>query len=190
MESGLRAGIFRIGLLTGRYSDGKFQYNMDENAYYRRLKSIFNLKCLPRQVFEETLEFTPVDSCARALVALLKTTASKQLVYHLYNHRMVKIQDFIKTISSWGIEVEGVSLNEFMDRITSLSKTEEGKEMINGIVTDVVYGGFSFTPAVQVDSQASIACLKEMVLNGRRSLLIIYGKSCVIWWKWDLWTVI
>jgi len=162
VKAGLDGTIYRIGLLTGRQSDGKFQYNMDENAYYRKLKSIFHLQCLPEQVMQNALEFTPVDACAQALVAIWKTSRPKSLVYHLYNHKMLTIQEFAKTTATWGTHIKKVSMDEFMDAITSISKTEQGRQALNGIVTDVISGELSFAAAVQVDSSPSIRYLKEV----------------------------
>ncbi|AFQ46210.1 non-ribosomal peptide synthetase [Desulfosporosinus meridiei] len=35
VEKGLKATIFRVGILTSRISDGQFQVNIEENAFYR-----------------------------------------------------------------------------------------------------------------------------------------------------------
>ncbi|WP_144488597.1 SDR family oxidoreductase, partial [Bacillus sp. ABP14] len=35
MEKGVRATIYRVGNLVGNSKTGKFQYNINENAFYR-----------------------------------------------------------------------------------------------------------------------------------------------------------
>jgi len=161
MASGLNVLIFRVGLLTGRYEDGKFQYNIAENAYYRKLKSVFALGCLPEKALEESLEFTPVDSCAQAMMAILTAEESKQTVYHLFNHKMIRIADFLAIIRNYGLEVKGIPQEEFMDTVTSHLATAQGQEIVSGIVADLMYSGLSFSPIVEVRSQSTLDFLEK-----------------------------
>jgi len=160
-ESGLNAIIFRVGLLTGRFADGQFQINIDENAYYRRLRSIFALKCLPEHTFEEDIELTPVDLCARALVTILNSKEKKQPVYHLYNHNFIKIKDFMAAVKTFGLEVNSIPTNKFMTLVSSLSQTAEGKEILSGIVNDLIYSGLSFKSTIEVQSASSVSLLQK-----------------------------
>lgn len=70
MASGLRAKVFRIGRLVGRYSDGVFQKNPESNAFYRVMEGVARLKKLPASLAQMPLEITPVDVCANAIVCL------------------------------------------------------------------------------------------------------------------------
>ncbi|NLL52111.1 MAG: amino acid adenylation domain-containing protein, partial [Peptococcaceae bacterium] len=160
-NSGLKATVFRVGLLTGRFSDGKFQYNIEENAYYRRLRSIFALKCLPENTFGELIELTPVDLCAQALITILNSPEKKQPVYHLFNHNFIRIKDFMAVVKSFGLEVNSISANEFMALVSSLSKTAEEKEILSGIINDLMYNGLSFESVIEVKSDTSTAYLKN-----------------------------
>ena len=42
MIKGLQANIVRIGNLTNRYSDLKFQYNAEDNAFANRIKTLIS----------------------------------------------------------------------------------------------------------------------------------------------------
>src|SRR5699024_8630140 len=66
-NNGLIANIYRIGNLTNRFSDCKFQYNSNENSSINKLKSIKNLGILPVGMKDYQLELTPVDVCANAI---------------------------------------------------------------------------------------------------------------------------
>ncbi len=163
VKKGLKATIFRVGVLTGRYSDGFFQHNIEENAFYRKLKSIFEISYLPGNIFEEYIEFTPVDYCADAIVQLLMGDLEQRRVYHLFNHKIIKIRDFIDVLKQYDINVIEVSTNNFLDVIGKLSTTYEGKQIISGIVSDVVVqGGLSFSSEVTVDSTISLMDLHKI----------------------------
>jgi len=66
----LHATIFRVGILTGRYTDGQFQENIATNAFYQKLKSLLELKAIPRDRLHQELEFTPVDACAKGIISI------------------------------------------------------------------------------------------------------------------------
>ena len=62
-----RGTIYRLGDLTGRYTDGGFQENIKSNATYTRLKSILEIGAIPEELENINLEFSPVDYVAKAV---------------------------------------------------------------------------------------------------------------------------
>jgi amino acid adenylation domain-containing protein/thioester reductase-like protein len=162
-SKGLQASILRVGILTGRYTDGFFQHNIEENAFYRKLKSVLQIKCLPVSNLDEYIELTPVDCCAQAIRKIATQPASGQSVYHLFNHKLIKIRDFFEPLKSRGIEVKGISVDDFLLLINRLAQTDEGKETISGIITDLAFfGSLSFSSSVQVDSALTISTLEQL----------------------------
>ena len=161
MKEGLKATIYRVGILTGRFLDGKFQYNIKENAFYRTLRSIFALRFLPESVFGDYLEFTPVDLCARALVILFMKNGFSQPVFHLFNHNMIKIEEFLELLKLEGIEVQKISDDAFRDLISSISNTAKGKQILSGIITAWGSQGLSFSPKIEVDSAKTVKLLDD-----------------------------
>ena len=71
MDRGLKAGIFRVGRLIGRKSDGVFQINPETNAFYRLVRGVLELDQMPKRFDQMLLEITPVDQCARAVCRLM-----------------------------------------------------------------------------------------------------------------------
>ena len=47
-KEGKQVFVYRMGNLVGRYSDGKFQRNIDANAFYRMLKLMILGKKAPK----------------------------------------------------------------------------------------------------------------------------------------------
>jgi len=88
--------IYRIGNLTGRFSDGRFQINEKENLFYQLLEIISNQKILPETILKSQIEFTPVDLAAEAFYKLFKFQQKTIDMYHIFNNSTLKLKDFCK----------------------------------------------------------------------------------------------
>ena len=154
MEKGLTAKILRIGIASGRFSDGFFQKGIEENAFYGRIKSIIKMHAISDAMTLQSIEFTPVDLCAKAIVALAKTSIGNNKIYHIYNHNLITIFKLLEAMKKMGINVDVLKSNDFNDYILRLSKTE--KNALKGIINDLVYDennlltiNYNFTVNVQ-----------------------------------------
>lgn len=162
MSSGLNAAICRIGNLTGRYSDGHFQINIDKNAFYNRLRSIIKLGTVPSSLLEKEVEFTPVDYCSRAIVALLGNIMTIGKVFHLYNHRFVKLEDLLQIFNSLGIDIKPLDDISFNEYVNVISKNVNKQEILMGIIQDFYNKNNSgCNPAVIIDSKITQDFLKR-----------------------------
>ena len=83
-NEGLQANIFRIGNLTWRMSDGKFQTNAGDNGFVQRTRGLLKVGVYGDRLAEYPIDFTPVDECAVAYVALCFGKKVNN-IYHLYN---------------------------------------------------------------------------------------------------------
>ena len=136
MEKGLNAQIHRIGILSGRFFDGKFQENIEENAFYTRIKSMVILGCVSKNMLEQKIEFTPVDNCAKAIVNLAKNRIADNKVFHLYNHNFIEIREIVEVLNLNGINIEIVEEEEFQNKIIKISKSKEA-QILFGIINDI-----------------------------------------------------
>ena len=137
MSKGLTAKILRIGIASGRFSDGFFQKGIDENAFYGRIKSIVKMHAISDAMTLQKIEFTPVDLCAKAIVVLAKNSVGDNKVYHIYNHNIVAIFKLLEALKKINIDIDILNSSSFNDYILSLSKTE--KNALKGIINDLVY---------------------------------------------------
>lgn len=94
-EDGLEASIIRVGRLVGRASDGMFQREPGNNAFYSFVRAALPLGRIPRGAAELGLDITPVDECARA-TALLSYGACG--VYHAFNPNAVTLQEILAAL--------------------------------------------------------------------------------------------
>jgi thioester reductase-like protein len=90
-EAGLPANIYRIGNLTWRYSDGKFQKNAQDNGFLGRCRGLLKVGMYSKELSEYPIDFTPVDECADAYVRLVLGDRVNN-VYNLYNPNLFSIQ--------------------------------------------------------------------------------------------------
>ena len=126
LSVGLIAKIYRIGNLTNRFLDGKFQFNSYENAFLNKLRTIKNLKILPDTLKDTLLELTPVDSCASAIVKLMSSKIENNIqVFHLYNPNYVPISSLTDILEKLGVCVDYMKSEEFQDVVMTKSHTAQ-----------------------------------------------------------------
>ncbi len=101
-ENGLKSNIFRIGNLTWRKVDGKFQRNAQDNGFLDRFRGLIKVGMYSQELAEYPIDFTPVDECADAYVRLsLKKQANS--IYNLYNPNLFSVDMLVKKFF-WGIK--------------------------------------------------------------------------------------
>ncbi len=94
-EQGLRANIFRIGNLTWRTADGKFQKNAQNNGFLGRYCGLLKVGMYSKEISEYPIDFTPVDECADAYVRLALNSMTNN-IYNLYNPDLFMIEKLVK----------------------------------------------------------------------------------------------
>lgn len=133
LKQDLKAKILRMGNLTDRFSDGKFQINEKENAFSARLKSLINIGIIPEEIKNQTIDFTAVDVVAQAIVCLLDIKDSN-IVYHLFNDNKIFIKDIVKELKNQDIAIRFGTDEEIKEAI---HKTIANESQIDGIIVDV-----------------------------------------------------
>ncbi len=106
-DSGVRANIYRIGNLTWRFRDGKFQLNAEDNGFMSRIRAIRKLRAVSDEINAFPMDLTPVDECAAAYVALVFNGECGK-IYHLYHPELFtaeallhKLHVRFKHMESW-----------------------------------------------------------------------------------------
>lgn len=161
IPNGLKAVIFRVGNLTGRYKDGHFQKNIEENAFYNILLVILRYSMVPSTMLNQYLEFTPVDLCSKAMLDILWHTSKAQRVYHLFNKNYIKVERLIKMLEKEGIKIEIKDPKEFHDKI--VEKAQEDSGMLKGLVNDLdLERGLSFKNTIKQENKITNNYLKKI----------------------------
>ncbi len=134
VTSGLKGKVIRMGNLTGRFSDGKFQPNVKENAFAQRLKTIIDLKLLPENLLDFDIEFTPIDYAAEAVVNLVNLDGEYN-TFHLFNDNHIKMYELNEMFKVLNIDLKIISKEEMTKTILELLDKNYSK--IKGIAQDL-----------------------------------------------------
>lgn len=97
-NEGLKANIFRIGNLTWRTSDGRFQINANTNGFVQRCRGLIKVGMYGENLADFPVDFTQVDACAEAYVKLCFHKKVNN-VYHMYNPYIYSLGTLGKMIS-------------------------------------------------------------------------------------------
>jgi len=137
MDKGLDAAIYRMGNLTGRYCDGMFQKNIGENAFYNRLKSIIDMKAVPKYLLSQSIDLTPVDYAGRFVAVLSMKQESQGRVFHLYNHNKIRIKDLIDMFHALSINIEVLDQKKYINFVKEISMNSAKQNSLAGIINDL-----------------------------------------------------
>lgn len=128
LDHGLKAKIIRVGNLTNRASDLRFQSNYESNAFLRRLKAILELGLFPDYLLPLYSEFSPVDLTAEGIVKITQY-AKEQTVFHLYSNKPLMHERMLSILRTNGISLKTVSGEEFHKGVEQSLQSKE-KEFI------------------------------------------------------------
>lgn len=134
VKKDLKATIIRLGNITSRYSDGKFQINISENAFLNRLLSFIRLGCIPDYLLEGYGEFTPVDFVADAIVKIASCRNSTATVLHLFNKNHLPMERLISLMNEYGLKMDILPEKDFLSTVDKALSTDEN--ILSGIIND------------------------------------------------------
>ena len=137
IEDGLEACILRMGNLTSRFSEGKFQQNHFENAFVNRLKSFLQIGVFPKELLNLYCEFTPIDYCGDAIIKIAAHFNKDYTVFHLLNEKHVYLDRLFEMLKKIGINIKLVTYSEFSDIIKEILNDPDKKQYISGIINDL-----------------------------------------------------
>lgn len=123
---GLVAKVIRVGNLTNRASDYKFQPNYMQNAFLTRVKAALEFGLFPDYLMPLYSEFSPVDLTAEGIIKIAQY-ADKQCVFHLNSNRPIYFERFLEVVHELGISmkvVDGAAFNNALQQTIKDSATE------------------------------------------------------------------
>ena len=129
--------ILRVGNITNRYSDGKFQDNSSENAFLNRIKAYLYLKMVPKSIMKGYAEFSPVDKIAESIVKVIRFYTPTTTVLHLYNSNHLYLTDLIKILKELGVEIEIVDDEIFKTKLKNLLFNSPNFDKISVLLNDL-----------------------------------------------------
>ncbi|WP_228731246.1 beta-ketoacyl synthase N-terminal-like domain-containing protein [Clostridium zeae] len=111
-REGINANIFRIANITCNSANGKFQENINNNAFYLILKSFIRMEKVPD--IDIPFDCSFVDYVSLAIVLLFNRAELKNQIYHIRNPYLGNIPNVIAN-DKYNLNVSKVSIDEFFD---------------------------------------------------------------------------
>lgn len=129
----LKGCIIRLGNITNRYFDGKFQINISENAFLNRILSFIKLGCIPDYLLDGYGEFTPVDYVASAITKIVQSKVD-YTVFHLYNDKHLPMHKLVALLNKYGLKVDVLPEEDFLNVVDNALNSD--KNILSGIIND------------------------------------------------------
>lgn len=136
MLRGLDASVIRVGNLTNRRSDLKFQLNFDTNAFLTRIKAWLELGYLPDYLLEVYMEFSPVDQTAEGII-LIAEYAERQTIFHLNSNRGCSFNKLVPMLNDLGVRMEVLPGEQFDQMLQELVKVQDKEYIYQAFQNDL-----------------------------------------------------
>ncbi|BAU28745.1 amino acid adenylation domain-containing protein/thioester reductase-like protein [Aneurinibacillus soli] len=125
---GIPATIYRVGNLVGRTQSGKFQRNIESNAFYRMIKAMLLLGIAPAA--DWYVDITPVDYASRAIVNLASQPEIEGRTFHICNSEQIHYTDFITQLQSLGYEITLLEPTRYREALFQVDDPGEKAEAL------------------------------------------------------------
>lgn len=140
MLDGLDAKIVRVGNLTNRESDLRFQLNYRSNAFLTRFKAILELGMFPDYLMPLYAEFSPIDKTAEGVVKIAQY-AGNQSIFHLYSDKPIFFDELLPVLRDNGIKMSVVSSDTFTVTLQKIAKDTNTEYIYEAFQNDMDENG-------------------------------------------------
>jgi len=172
---GLNASIYRVGNIVFSEETGRYQENIEDNAFFSQVQSFVNLGVTP--AMKDDIDFTYVDSLAQAILRLMHTAPLRNETYHLANPRRLKLSEVL-TDPGLGLAVRTVPFADFVDTLLNHLEQWGFSHHIENILTHMGWLGGELEQQTLVTSNskpwsrhwriAPSFCWSDWASTGRR----------------------
>ncbi len=112
-EHGVKSNIYRVGNLAINSQSYKTQENFENNAFFLRAKTVLNLGIIPQDL--ASVEISPVDCTALAIVKIFQQEHLSNKIYHVFNPNLANLYKFFTEYEH--INLRLLPFNDFIDTI-------------------------------------------------------------------------
>ncbi len=160
-KKGLKANIFRIGNLCGRYNDGVFQKNIGDNLFYNRVSSIIYFGFISKSILDVEVDLTPVDYCSEAIIKIIEGYRDRSDIYHIFNSNKLRFCSMVNLLNCIGKSIEIIDSDLFYHRVKRLYEQNDQARMLSGFINEI-NSKFSFGNLLIVNAEKTINLLKKI----------------------------
>ena len=162
MLDGLNAKVIRVGNLTNRASDYKFQPNYTSNAFLTRVKAILEFSLFPDYLIPLYAEFSPIDKTAEGIVKIAQY-ADKQCVFHLNSNKVIHFNRFLEVVHELGIPMKVVSGAEFNCALQETMKQSNTEYIFEAFQNDMdEQGRLVYDSNIRIENKFTLWFLRKV----------------------------
>lgn len=162
MLDGLNAVVIRVGNLTNRASDYKFQPNYKENAFLTRVKAILEFGLFPDYLMSLYAEFSPIDKTAEGILKIAQF-ADVQTVFHLNSDRVIYFDRFLEVVHELGISMKVVSETEFNEALQKTINNDKTEYIFEAFQNDMdEQGHLVYDSNIRIENEFTMWFLKKV----------------------------
>jgi thioester reductase-like protein len=131
-EEGSIVNIYRVGNLVFNSKTGKFQENIQDNAFYTRLREFAMIGAVP--IGGLTYDFSYVDAVAEAIITLFDKEKLTNNIFHLANNQNnVTLEQLADSFSKYGIIIKSMKGVDFIDFLIDKKEDKQLNQIIESI---------------------------------------------------------
>ena len=104
-DTDLDFAIYRMGNISSRASDGKFQENDYQNAFLNRMISFCKLGAISEELLNYEFDMSPVDYCSRFIVESMQYETSYKKVFHVVNSNVITLKHILDALNIKDIKI-------------------------------------------------------------------------------------
>lgn len=138
-DHGINGNIYRVGNLAFILKNQRGQKNIEENAFFFRIRSLIHLGLICPEIAME--EISPVDLTAEAIIRLFDRKISRNQIFHVFDPKLYNIHKILCDNNKF--KVDNTTVDIFFENIinkfnnTALRKEIERYLLHMGWLTDL-----------------------------------------------------
>ncbi len=110
--SGIAVNVFRLGRITGESVEGVARF---EDFFHRVILGSISINCFPKELASISLDLTPVDICAQAIVQLAGESTTGN--YHIINPDEITYGQMVQALNERGASIEWANYEDWLNRV-------------------------------------------------------------------------
>jgi len=133
LKNSLKAKVLRVGNLSPRAEDGRFQANYRTNSFMNSIKAHKVLKMAAIDMLDAQVEFSPIDCVSKAVVTLSQAPDECVCFMPLNPHRAI-FEDIIEGLDKEGFKIRIVESEEFAAGLEAALSDDSLRDEVSSLI--------------------------------------------------------
>jgi len=153
--------IHRVGAVSANSQTGRFQKNIQDNSLYSALHTMVTTGIAP-YLTGMSLDLTPVDFIAAAIIELSLTPNLEGQTFHHLNHKKLEYYDLVRTLQALGYPIRLVNFDEY---VKSFGRFDGQGDQRHVLLTFLGFMGGQNAKPLEIESSFTQRWMKHLGLS-------------------------